>query len=155
MAVGHDRETNDGKWFKEQMKELEKLEVRVGYQQGENTDKETGADLADIAMWNEYGTEYVPPRPFLRQSVDNYASQISAMCKAQLQAIASKRSTAEQALNALGNMQRGLVQDEILDGEFVPNAPATVRNKKSDTPLIDTGNMRQKVNFVIVPKGRD
>ena len=33
------------------------------------------------------------------------------------------------------------------------NAPSTIRKKKSDKPLIDTGKMRQSVKYVIRKKG--
>ena len=36
-----------------------------------------------------------------------------------------------------------------------PNAPSTIRKKGSDKPLIDTGRLRQSVNYVIKPKGGD
>lgn len=151
--AGHDRETPLGKWFKKQMKELGKLQVRVGYQHGAAAGWDSGADMVDVAMWNELGTASSPARPFLRQSVDGNASQITAMCKAQLQAIASGKSSAEDALKAIGAMQKGLVQHTIRNGEFAPNAPSTVKKKGSDRPLIDTGRMRQSANFAVVPKG--
>ena len=151
--AGHDIETPAGKLLKKQLGELEKLQVRVGYQHGAETGEDGGADLADVAMWNELGTAHMPARPFLRQSVDGNASRISAACKAQLQAVASGKATAEGALAALGAMQKGLVQHTIQGGGFKPNAPATVKRKGSDRPLIDTGRMRQSVTFAIVPKG--
>jgi len=188
---GHDRETKDGKWFKKQIEELKKLHVRVGFQHGNESsgepDPKTGKkprpDIVDIAMWNELGTEHSPPRPFMRQSVDNHKDKISAMCKAQLQALARGETTAQEVLTGLGVMQKGLIQNEIREGGFVPNAPSTIWRKskkalktvkdadgnrvktkggksikrlvivkRKDTPLIDTGRMRQSVNFVIKPK---
>ena len=41
-----------------------------------------------------------------------------------------------------------------MEGDFEPNAPSTIRKKKSDKPLIDTGRMRQSVMTVIDKKGR-
>lgn len=145
-------ETRDGKRLRKQIDELMKLELRVGFQHGEEAD-DAGVDIADIAMWNELGTARSPARPFMRQSVDNNAARINAMCKAQLQAIASGSRTAKEALNALGALQKALVQDTIRNGEFVENAPSTIKKKGSDQPLIDTGRMRQSVNFTIKPKG--
>ena len=150
--AGYDRLTNEGRAFFKQIKELEKLQVRVGYQHGKETHEESGADIADIAMWNEVGTSRSPARPFMRNSVDNNADKINAMCKAQLNKIATGSSTAQDVLNALGVMQKGLIQSEIVNGTFVPNAPSTIKRKKSDKPLINTGRMRQSVSYVIVPK---
>ena len=51
--------------------------------------------------------------------------------------------------------QKGLIQRKIVDGTFEPNAPSTIRKKGSSRPLIDTGRMRQSVNFIIRRKGAD
>jgi len=147
----HDKLTADGKKFFKEIEKLKKLQVRIGYQQGAEKE-DNGADLVDVAMWNELGTVNMPPRPFLRQSVDNNAERITSICKAQLQDIADGKKTAKDALQALGVLQKALIQDSIGNGDFEPNAPATVRKKKSDKPLIDTGRMRQSVNFVITDK---
>lgn len=151
--MGHDRITPEGKKFFKQIEELKKLQVRVGYQQGAATD-ENGVDMVDIAMFNELGTSRAPARSFMRQSADSNKNAIDKMCKAQLQQVA-KGGTAEQALNALGVMQTGLIQDTITNspGWATPNAEATVKKKGSDVPLIDSSKMLQSPHHVIVPKG--
>ena len=116
------------------------------------------ADYCDIAMWNELGTSNgIPSRPFLRNSVDSNAEQIDKACKDAIKVIA-KGGKAEVVLKQLGVMQKGTVQQTISSGDFVPNAPSTVRRKNhngkgSAKPLIDTGGLRNKVNFVICKKG--
>ena len=165
---GRDKVTPNGKEFFKQIAELNKLQVRVGFQQGAASG-EGGADIVDIAAWNELGTAHSPPRPFLRQSIENNASRITSMCKAQLKKIVKGEATARDALQAIGVMQKGLVQKEIKSGGFEPNAPITIeggwmtrngksffiKGKKSAQPLIDTGRLRQSVNFVIQEKGDD
>ena len=150
--AGHDRETRDGKWFFKQIEELKKLQARAGFQHGRETDEDSGADMADVAMWNELGTARSPSRPFLRQSVDNNTDHIKAMCAAQLNAIAKGTATAEVALKRLGALQVGLIQKTIRDGEFVENKPATIKRKGSDRPLTDTKRMSQSVHYVIEEK---
>ena len=61
--------------------------------------------------------------------------------------------TAEQSLKQIGVFGVGLVQEKIESGSYEPNAPSTIRKKKSDKPLIDTGKMRQSVKYVIRKKG--
>jgi hypothetical protein len=152
--AGHDRLTPEGKRFFQQIAELKKLQVRVGIQQGAAS--EDGVDMVDIAMFNELGTARSPARPFIRQSADDNKNVIEKVCKAQLQNVA-RGGTAEQALNALGAMQTGLIQDTITKspGWATANAPATVEKKGSDVPLIDTGKLMQSVHHVIKPKGGD
>ena len=139
--------TPEGKKFFRELKKLMKMEVAVGFQAGEATE-ENGADLVDIAAFNELGTSSSPARPFMKQSFENHEDVLKKACERVNNAVNSGGS-AEQALNALGVDLKGLVQEEILEGGFVPNAPATIKKKRSDTPLIDTGTMRQSVNYVV------
>lgn len=149
--AGHDRLTDEGKRFLAQIKELEGLEVRVGFQAGDAAD-ESGVDIANIAMFNEVGTSRAPSRPFLRMSVDENTEKITKMCQAQVKRLA-KGASAQEILQTLGTFQKGLIQEKIGSGSFTPNAASTIRRKGSDHPLIDTGRMRQSVSFVIKAKG--
>lgn len=139
--------TPEGKKFFRELKKLKKMEVVVGFQAGEATE-ENGADLVDIAAYNELGTSGTPARPFMKQSFENHEDFLKNACARVNQTINSGGST-EQALNKLGVELKGLVQSEIVDGEFAPNAEATIKRKKSDKPLIDTGTMRQSVNYAV------
>ena len=146
-----DRLTPQGKQFERMLKELTSKEVHVGFQRGDAKD-ENGVDMCDIAMWNELGTVRSPARPFMRQSVDNHTDEINRKFQS-LQATILTGRSAEQILKELGIFQKDLMQNEIITGDFVPNAPSTIRRKGSSKPLIDTGRMRQSVNYVIKPKG--
>lgn len=151
MAVNiRDTVTTDGKKFEKLLKELGQLEVRIGIQQGE-TSKE-GVDLVDIAMFNELGTVHIPSRPFLRDSVDANGEQINNFLQCMKKELLRGR-TAEDVLKKIGVFQKGLVQGQIVKGDFAPNSEETIRRKGSDTPLVDTGRMRQSVNYVIQQKG--
>ena len=150
MSV-QDRLTPEGRRFYQQLEELAKMEVRIGYQAGEATD-DRGVDMCDIAAWNELGTSGMPSRPFLRQTMDEHGDEITAFCKAQAAAIADGGS-AETCLKRIGIFLKGLVQNQITEGSFEPNAPSTIKKKKSDKPLIDTGLMRELVNYFIKQKG--
>lgn len=149
--MARDRLTADGERFYRELEELASKEVRVGFQSGEATNSE-GADLCNIAMWNELGTVHIPSRPFLRQSADDNEQQIVSFMTAQAESIKSGTS-AEDVLKRTGVMMKGLVQEKIGSGNFAPNAPSTIKKKGSATPLIDTGALRQNVNFQIKSKG--
>lgn len=146
-----DRLTPDGRRFMQQIKELSELEVRIGFQQGE-AQEEDGTDICDVAAWNELGTANIPSRPFLRKSVDENEQVINDFLKDEM-AMLKNGTPAEQILKEIGIFQKGLIQEKILDGDYVPNAASTIRKKGSAQPLIDTGRMRQSVNYVIKKKG--
>lgn len=153
--AGYDKLTPEGKKFYAELEKLKQNEVFIGYQAGHatHTDEDGNtADMADIAMFNELGTSTSPPRPFLRMTVDENQAKINAMCEQQAKNIA-KGATAEQCLKQLGAFGVSLVQEKIGNGTFEPNAESTVKAKGSDKPLIDTGQMRQSVHYVIKKGG--
>ena len=80
MGNVRDRLTPEGRRFMQQLNQLAKLEVKVGYQGGENYHEEDGksVDVLDIAMWNELGTVNTPSRPFMRDAVDKNQALINS-----------------------------------------------------------------------------
>lgn len=143
--------TPEGKKFVQELKKLERLEVRVGFQSGDAS-YENGADICEIAAHNEFGGSGTPARPFMKQSFENHEAELRAACERVNKAIGNG-GTAEAALKQLGVVTKGLVQDEIVSGGFAANSPATIARKGSATPLIDTGTMRGSVNYVIKNRG--
>lgn len=159
MRVGKvtDNWTPEGKQLMKELRELAELEVRIGYQRGKGAvtsadDDKSRADLVDIAMWNELGTVNIPSRPFMRDSADKHMEDINHMLAAQKDALL-KGATAREILNTIGLFQQDLIQTEIEQGDFVANAPSTIKKKGSDKPLIDTGTMKNSVHYQIVKKG--
>ena len=55
MALEFSDMTPEGKRFLKELRKLESLEVRVGFQAGQAT-YEDGADLAEVAAYNELGS---------------------------------------------------------------------------------------------------
>ena len=150
-ARTRDRITPEGQRFFRELAELKELEVRVGFQRGD-AQEEDGTDICDVAAFNELGTDHIPARPFIRQSVDDNESKINSFLKEEVKDFAQGKS-AEQILKEIGIFQKDLMQDKITSGSFAPNAESTIKKKGSSKPLVDTGRMRQSVNYVIQKKG--
>lgn len=152
-----DRWTPEGERLMKELRELAELEVVIGFQRGKASE-DNGTDLTDIAMWNElgtegkYGGEHIPSRPFMRDSVDKHKAAIEHILKAQEEVLLSG-GTARKILETIGIFQKDLMQTEIEQGSFAPNKRSTIRRKGSDKPLIDTGQMKNSVNFLIRKKG--
>jgi len=139
--------TPEGKKYFKELQKLANLEVQVGFQAGESKEKD-GADVAEIAAYNEFGSSSTPARPFMKQSFEKHKDQLQQACDVVNKTI-TDGGTADQALAKLGVFCKGLVQQEIVDGGFAPNAESTIERKGSSQPLIDTGTMRQSVNYVV------
>jgi len=153
---------------------LIRLEVRAGFQSGtkhegkNNADKdkpkvktknkaetesEDSVDILDIAVWNEFGTPHIPSRPFLRDSIDNNKSEIKVALQKLLVGFGDTKDT-KTILQQIGALQVGFIQYTIDKGSFKENAPKTIKRKKSEKPLIETGQLRQSVNYVIEEAGK-
>ncbi len=145
-----DRMTIDGRKFEKMLKDLEENEVRIGFQHGEVIEKEE-IDICDVAAWNELGTVNMPSRPFLRESVDENEAKINNFLQSKKSELI-RGISAEQILKEIGIFQKDLIQEKITEGSFAPNAESTLKKKNSSKPLIDTGRMRQSVNYVIKKK---
>ena len=161
MAV-IDRTTPEGRKFYAELRKLAELECYGGFQGGVETAKkrvdgqivDTDVDLLDVAAFNELGTSRSPSRPFLRQSLDNHHPEIEAFFREKVALLTNGSTTADQIMREMAVVLRGLIQDEIVEGDFTPNAPSTVKKKGSATPLVDTGHMRQSVLTIIDKTGR-
>ncbi|WP_089177144.1 hypothetical protein [Bosea sp. AS-1] len=136
------------------IRELAMQEVKVGLPQTTAKRDEDELNNPTIAYIHEYGAPgaNIPARPFLIPGVRNALPQIEKVMKAGAIDALDGKSTANATLNKVGLVAQGSVQQKIVDGPFVPNKPETIRRKGSNKPLIDTGALRQAVNFVIEDK---
>lgn len=150
MGFGFTDLTPEGKKYFRELKKMTDMEIQVGFQGDQKY--EDGTSIAQVAAVNEFGASDIPERPFMRQSFENHEGELQAACDA-AQRLVSSGGSAEQALQQIGAVAKGLVQDEIVNGGFAPNAESTIKKKGSEQPLIDTGTMRQSVNFVVKRRG--
>lgn len=129
--------------------EMSDMTIEVGFHEGQVAD-DGSTPLAAIAYWNHFGTVSedgsvaIPARPFM-DALENHEDQLSAFCTSAVQ----NAIDAADATKKIGVKSVGMIQKEITDGQWVPNAPSTIKKKGSDKPLIDTGRMRQEVHYVI------
>ena len=144
--------TEAGKKFEKLLAEMSDKQVAVGFN-ADSGSYDDGASLVEVAAWNELGTRHIPSRPFIHDAIEFNNDKITMFAGASVRNAIENGGSAEEVLNQIGNMAKGLVQEEIRNGMWTPNAPSTIRKKGSDHPLIDTGYMRQNVKYVI--EGRE
>lgn len=125
-------------------------EVKVGFPQGAD------GGILDRAFYNEFGTANIPERPFMREGIRGGKDKITRLMRADGARLlrGEKGFSLDKALKRLGVEGQGIIQDSITTGGFTPNAPATVREKGSSKPLIDTGQMRQAVSYQVGKRGK-
>ena len=107
-------------------------------------------DLVGIASANEFGTERIPERSFLRSTVDEKKEAFRKFIGRNKAAMVISAVERKRTFIKLGLFAEKEVVKKINRGPFVPNAPATIARKGSSKPLIDKGRMRQSVTSKVV-----
>lgn len=110
---------------------------------------QAGSDLVAYAAANEFGVHpRIPERSFLRSTLISrqsaYIKQIARAVRKLLDGF-----TPDIAFGRLGMLAVSDVQRTIRNRVPPPNAPMTIAKKGSDVPLIDTGRLRQSIDYVV------
>lgn len=137
---------------------LEGSYVKVGFQQGEVTryqakgqrTKKAGLSMPQIAAVNEFGTDTVPARSFMRTAFDENRTQIVKVIDSEYDKVVAGTRDVRRSLNLIGLFMTSLIQKKIRAIHYPPNAKATIARKKSSKPLIDFGQMVQSVRHEVV-----
>jgi hypothetical protein len=117
---------------------------------------------AVIGYLMEHGSpsQNLPARPFLVPGVRNAMPDVRKRLRAAATTALSGRPDAvDKALHAVGLVAVNSVRKKITDGPFMPLAPSTIaqrqaRGRTGDRPLIDTGQLRQSITYVIRKRGK-
>lgn len=104
--------------------------------------------VLDVAEWNEFGLG-VPERSFIRAWFDGAQAEGKIFIRKMLLQVVAGRFTPEQAYELIGLRFVGQMQQRIADGIEPPNAASTIAKKGSSKPLIDTGQLRSSITYVI------
>lgn len=81
-----------------------------------------GTSVAQVAQWNEFGTKSMPPRPFMRQTInDKQGSWGNDLGKA----LHATDYDARRALGIVGEHIAGQIRDTIANSSFAPNSDLT------------------------------
>lgn len=128
------------------------VSVGVHANEGDAQHKEPAGEkpvtVLDVAIWNEFGLG-VPERSFLRAWVDENDSLNREKLRRAVQLVIRGEMTLERALELVGLSMVGGIQKEIARGIPPENAAETVKRKSSSTPLIDTGQLRQSITYLV------
>lgn len=90
---------------------------------------------------------YIPPRPMLERASKKHGKEWQEKARALMRDVIAGQLTPKQALQQLGAVITADIKDAIAHGAYTPNSPLTVKKKGKNTPLIDTGKLRDSVDF--------
>lgn len=142
--------------IKNAMREMDDMHGEAGFYQ-EMHPNGRGATAAEVANFNEYGTEmngepHIPARPFFKPAAkQSKASMKMSFDKIGFDILSGKRSVLD-GYDKLAKKQAAWIKERILFNNYasrIPNAPSTVEQKGFNRPLYETGwladNVRTKV----------
>lgn len=146
--------------FKAILDEIEKAgrqQILIGIQEGSKTHmqsrngrvQQAGMNIAQYAAANEFGTDTIPERSFMRSTFDERIDDIENLVVTQLGLVVDQSIPVVTAYKRIGLGVQAMVQEKIREIRSPPNSPITIARKGSSKPLIDFGQMIASVRYVI------
>lgn len=151
----------------EQLKALSSLHVYVGVPEkdasrgGENINNAELAYIhtngvkaaADIYKIEKGSPLYkIPPRPMIdpviTKNIDLIDKKFQDLSK---EALSNPQTNIKDGLEKIGMIVRDKIKDNFTDPNngWAPNSDATIAQKGSDKPLIDTGALRNSIDYIV------
>lgn len=118
-----------------------------------NDDELSNAELAIIL---HYGSRSgvvgrIPPRPFMRVTAQRERSGWRRLLLRVARAVLRRKMTLQQAFEQVGERAERDIKRTMRDG-LVPDAPATVEEKGSSHPLIDSKRLIEAVTHKVMAR---
>ena len=133
------------------------VHVNVGILEGATYSGETleaGTPVAAIAAAHEFGHEHIPPRPFMRPTVEKKQND---WIRAAVAFLKGDSTNIRGAFTIVGELASKDMQKTIEDRVDPPLSEETIerktkRGRKDPTiPLIDTGTLQESINYEVKP----
>lgn len=156
--------------FMAMLKELTTTHLEIGIFSS------SGGDILMIANVNEFGvsinvtpkmrgylsgalgihlrkdtkTIEIPERSFIRGGYDANVNKMQKQGEKLLEQVINLQLPVDVFFKTLGESIVGMIQEFMTDLKNPPNHPATIANKGSSNPLIDSGRLRQSITYKVV-----
>jgi len=151
------------KRIKKQLLDSSRLVVKIGVIGGggehnynvhsdvEGKGEGSNIDLPKLAIMMEYGvpSKGISARPFIAQTYEKNSANTKKFIDAVVSGFYSGAHDLKTGANKIGIWYKGKIQETFRTGSFEANKPKTVAKKGSSRPLIDTGRLRQSIDFEV------
>ena len=105
-------------------------------------DKYSNGDfIAFIGAIQEFGTDKIPERSFIREWFDKNVNKFPKKIRGKLLSLYKGNITFDDMLKWLGELGQDGIRETIIKKNSPPNAPSTIAKKGFNDPLIDSGKM--------------
>lgn len=75
--------------------------------------EDTRTTILEYAVYNEFGTKHIPPRPFMRNAIEKNSQTLQYYFDAKVNEILEGKITGRKALMQIGEFIRGLIIQSI------------------------------------------
>ena len=133
--------------FEKKNLDLDKIKegvVRTGFFEG--SQYEGGKTVASVARYNEFGLG-VPKRSFMRPAVHRNRQMLVERLRSEYKKALRNNTNTMDVLEIFGQLVQGLIQNQIINTTYPPNAPSTIKRKGVNSPLRDTRLMLHSVRY--------
>lgn len=129
----------------EKLKKLASQQIVVGVWKEE---------VSEYAVYNEYGTAYIPARPFFRTatSFDESRNIIANYTRQAIESLISGQLTVEQVQGKIGLYLKGRVINSVRNGGWTMNSQSTIAIKGNKPPLVDSGDLISSIEWEVKDK---
>lgn len=126
-----EKKGKDGERFRKLVQQLRKNpHVKAGVlADAGKSDENPKVTVAQVAMWNEFGTQNAPARPFMRYTSLAYGDDMKRISAKLLRGIIEGRFTIDQALDQLGLKAVNNIKEVIVAWDRPKNAESTIIQK--------------------------
>jgi len=133
------------------IKEIKKLKKNNKVEIGIWSDKKRndGLDNVSLMTMHEFGYYELPQRSIIRAGTDINLSEAFKQISNEYSLIIKSRSNFKELFNKNGKFILDKFQKRFSKQFLTPNAPYTIRKKGSDTPLVDTGQLKKSFKYKI------
>ena len=130
---------------------LSNVDLLVGIPQETDDREDSEIGNAALLMLHTVGSpvQGIPPRPTIQPTIEKHESFIRKSLFTAMEEYTKTGSDAKR--RALGIYVSSQVKEFINDPSngLTPNSPRTIQRKNSSLPLVDTGEMRNSITYVI------
>jgi len=137
----------------EQLEQLGQLSLTIGYQGATAlTLYDRGnVNVATVALYQEFGTQTIPARPFMRRSVRENLNELQQEIGEAFASVARLEQTAIAAMDSIGRFMAEKMAEAIDTAPTwaVPLVLSAVAKKGHADPLFETGLMRESISWAV------
>lgn len=130
---------------------LAKMEVLAGIPQDKSS-RDGDIGNATLGYIHNFGSPInnIPARPFLEPGISKAQDKIVGYLKeAGVKGLDGNANAVKTSLNRVGLTAQNSIRSMFTDNDWQELDARTVARKESDRPLIDTGQLRKSISYVV------